>query len=411
MLTRRALCLAPAAAALTAGARPLVITIDLTKGGPYQFPPKGKAYRDNAASHRVWRSVLIDAPDVIIIPGGQDFGLSSVGVPTATARPKKIELSKLHLDQVARMRRPPKQWLAQLSAQYGQQLREMVYTLSFSVWGRLRAGQIAEVKPILEPFLDGRIDSLAKPTASHYSGHLTLAALYEATGDNRAKDRVLAAAKLARDNPQHNEMSDAVFMVCPILAKAGKYTNDPAWFDAALRHFELMRKLCLRPDGIYRHSPLDEAAWGRGNAFPLLGLALTLTDLPSTHPAFEPLATAYRQHADRLLPLQSSGGAWRQVVDKPEAWEEFTCTAMIGWALRRGLNNRWLSGQKYEAAAQRAWYAIQRRTGADGVLIDVCESTGKQKSLVDYFNREALMGKDPRGGSMALQIAAEMSAR
>ena len=82
---------------------------------------------------------------------------------------------------------------------------------------------------------------------------------------------------------------------------------------------------------------------------------------------------------------------------------------MIGWALRRGLRRKWLQGAQYERAVREAWRAAMRRTGADSTLIDVCESTGKQKSLADYYNREAILGKDPRGGSMALQFAAEMS--
>ena len=401
--------MAPAMAALSADEKPRVMTVDLRAGGPYSFPPQGKAYRENAASHRVWRRVSIDAPDVIVVPGGEDFGLSKAGVPVVAERPKNVRPSKLRLEKDQRLARPPKEWMAQLAGQYGQELREMVYTSSFSVWGRLRAGQAAAVKPILEPFLDGRADSLAKPTASHYSGHLTLASLFELTGDARARERVIAAAKLALVNPLHNEMSDAVFMVCPLLAKAGKFTGDAAYFDAALRHFEVMRKLCLRADGLYRHSPLNEAAWGRGNAFPLLGLALTLTDTPSSHAAQTPLREAFIKHADRLLTVQSSGGCWRQVVDKEDAWEEFTATAMTGWALRRGITRKWLRGKKYEVAVERAWMAVRRRTGADGVLIDVCESTGKQKSLADYLNREAIMGKDPRGGAMALQFAAEMS--
>ena len=116
----------------------------------------------------------------------------------------------------------------------------------------------------------------------------------------------VAAARLARENPMHNEMSDAVFMVCPLLAKAGKFSGDGAWFDAALRHFEVMRKLCLRGDVLYRHSPLDEAAWGRGNAFPLLGLALTLTDLPAGHAAYGPFLEAYRAHAARLVQVHDN---------------------------------------------------------------------------------------------------------
>ncbi len=409
MWTRRAIWMAPATAALGAGREQRVMTLDLRAGGPYAFPPEGKAYRENASSHRVWRRVLIEAPDVIVVPGGEDFGLRAAGVPVVGEAPRKVATSELHMGQTSRMARPPTAWMGQLAGQYGQELREMVYTLSFSVWGRLRAGQIEAVRPILEPFLDGRVDSLSKPTASHFSGHLALAGWFDATGDERAKARVMEAARLAVRNPMHNEMSDAVFMVCPLLAKAARLSGDAEYYHGARKHFEVMRKLCLRADGLYRHSPLDEAAWGRGNAFPLLGLALTLSEMPASTPAFGPLREAYVKHADRLLAVQTPGGCWRQVVDKAEAWEEFTATAMIGWALRRGLRNKWLKGNRYEAAVQQAWRAVMRRTSADGVLIDVCESTGKQKSLADYYNREAIMAKDPRGGAMALQFAAEMA--
>ena len=60
------------------GAR--MMTVELRGGGPYAFPPRGKAYRENAASHRVWRRVLIEAPDVIVVPDGEDYGLRAAGV-------------------------------------------------------------------------------------------------------------------------------------------------------------------------------------------------------------------------------------------------------------------------------------------------------------------------------------------
>ena len=76
-------------------------------------------------------------------------------------------------------------------------------------------------------------------------------------------------------------------MAIPLLAKAGKLTGDRKYFDMAARHVAFMQKLVLRPDGLYRHSPLTDAAWGRGNAFPALGLALALSDFPNVHPAYD----------------------------------------------------------------------------------------------------------------------------
>ena len=53
--------------------------------------------------------------------------------------------------------------------------------------------------------------------------------------------------------------------------------------------------------------------------------------------------------------------------------------------------------------------AVSARVSADGSVLDVCESTGKQKSLRAYLDREAISGKDARGGGMALMFAVEMA--
>lgn len=399
-LSRRSL-LAGAAVASGAAASPRVLNLSL-EAGPYSFPPAGKAYRENGESHRIWRSLLLEAPDLVRIRGGSDFGLSKalqpLGIQVWTSgNQPPAEPSAVRQDQDRRIARSPAALAGQLAGQYGQQLIDAVYTLSFSVWGRMRAGQVEPSRALLRD-----VPWPAKLSSSHYSGHLAYAALYEKTGDPWARDRVVQAALAARENPLHSEMSDSIFMVCPLLAKAGKLSGDASFYDSALRHFEFMRKLCLRPDGLYRHSPLCEAAWGRGNAFPLLGLALALRDIPASHSAYSPLRDAFHAHARQLVKRQTPLGTWRQVIDHPSAWQEFSCTAMIGWALH-------LSGGSYAGAVKKAWLAVNRRTGLDGSVMDVCESTGKQKSLEDYLNREAILGIDPRGGAMALMFATALA--
>jgi rhamnogalacturonyl hydrolase YesR len=209
----------------------------------------------------------------------------------------------------------------------------------------------------------------------------------------------------------HNEMSDAVFMSCPILAKAGKLTGEAKYFDMALEHFRFIEKLCRRPDKLYRHSPLNDAAWGRGNAFPALGLALTLSDLPPNHPAFAEMRTAFVRLIEALAPHQDIDGMWRQVIDHPGAYPEFSATAMIGRAMAIGIRHGWLDRRTYQPKLDAAWRGVLARTGPDGVLFDVCESTGKQKTLADYLKRVAIHDRDPRGGGMAMLFALEMATR
>ena len=76
-----------------------------------------------------------------------------------------------------------------------------------------------------------------------------------------------------------------------------------------------------------------------------------------------------------------------------------------------GLREGWLKGAQYQLAVERAWDGIKARTASDGKLMDVCESTGKQPKLEDYLRRTAIWDRDPRGGAMALFLAAELLAK
>jgi len=103
--------------------------------------------------------------------------------------------------------------------------------------------------------------------------------------------------------PYHNQFSDSVFMGTTIAAQAGALTGDRKYFDLAARHLKFMQGLDLRADGLYRHQPATDAAWGRGNAFAALGVALTLTEVPRDHPAYTEMLRSYREHMAKLFAL------------------------------------------------------------------------------------------------------------
>ena len=403
---------------------------------PLTFPPAGRAYRDNPESHYLWRWIGMQAPDLVLVAGQDDFGLTEAlsrnivaGVgripaqqwqPGAALPPsvsKPIAKSEAHLEIERRLARTPRQVAEQLAEYYGHEFNEPVYIPAMALIARLRLGSLADVERIVSPFADRSTDSLAKATRSHLAGHLVFAELAERTNDPRYIALVRKAADMGFTQngamkeamPLHNEMSDAVFMGCPILARAGKLTHDRKYFDLALRHLEFMQKLCLRPDGIYRHSPLDQAAWGRGNAFPALGLALTLSALPPNDSVFQKILISYQNHMKALAPFQDENGMWRQVIDLPGSYSEFSATAMIVVAMLRGIRSGWLDAQQYQPRVDRAWKALRMRISPDGVLVDVCESTGKQPSVEDYLKRLAILDRDPRGGGMALLLATEIA--
>jgi unsaturated rhamnogalacturonyl hydrolase len=101
---------------------------------------------------------------------------------------------------------------------------------------------------------------------------------------------------------------------------------------------------------------------------------------------------------------------WRNVIDRPGAYPEYSATAMIATAMLRGIRNGWLERTTYDPLVQSAWRAIRARTSTDGRLVDVCESTGT-RGLTDegYLRRAAILGRDERGGGMAMFFATELA--
>jgi rhamnogalacturonyl hydrolase YesR len=399
-----------------------------------QFPPVGLAYRENAESHVLWRWIGSHAPDLVVV-AGQDFGLAQAlsqnvvagfgripasrmevtdallaGVPPAPA------VSQAHAELDRRDGRTPRQLANELAVVYGHDFDQLTYLPGMALIGQLRIGNTAEVIRLAARYLDGR-DNLSRASSLTLAGHLVFAELAEKTRDARYVDLVRKAADtgftadgaMKESMPYHDEMSDSVFMAIPLLAKAGKLTGDRKYFDMAARHLTFMQKLVKRPDGLYRHSPLTDAAWGRGNAFPALGLALALSDFPEDHPARDAMISSFVQHMAALAPLQNADGLWLEVVDHPGAYAEFSSTAMIATAMLRGIRNGWLDSRTYQPVVDRAWHAVLARVGPDGVLLDVCESTNKQRTLDDYLRRTAIFDKEPRGGGMALIFATEMA--
>lgn len=210
-----------------------------------------------------------------------------------------------------RIDRSPIEVAQQLSEHYGHDLKQVVYIPALALVGRMRLGELTgdpshqrEVERIVEPYVEG--DKATTVTnGSGLSGHLVFAELASRTeGETRARYVTLArnSADLAFDAdgrpqsmmPFHNEMSDSLFMGGSILAHVGQLTGDDRYYDACMNHLRAMRELVLRDDGLYRHSPLDEAAWGRGNGFPALGLAWCLTHWRKERKDYDELLAMYR---------------------------------------------------------------------------------------------------------------------
>lgn len=417
----------------------LAVPVANSEASALVFPPAGRAYSENTESYSLWRWLGLTAPDLVLVVGQDPAGLAAAlaandvaGVGSIPARQVEnvasladaldqawgdIEPSPARLELERRRSRTPSEFADQLSPIYGQNFDPPIYTDGMALIAHLGLGNFDHVESLVEPYVDGSRDSLASPfgvSTLVLAGHLVFAELAELTDDARYLARARAAAELSFDEdgrmleavPNHGEMSDAIFMGASILAAVGELTGEQRFFDMAVRQIDFMNELVHRDDGLYRHSPLTDAAWGRGNGFAAIGYALTLSKLPETHPDYLRLVREYQAYMATLAEWQNMDGSFSQVIGYPGSYHETSSTAIIGFSMQRGVNRGWLDAG-YQDNAARAFEAVLTRTDFDGRFIDVSESTNKQQTLDNYLMREALFGRDNRTGSFAMLFAVE----
>ncbi|NNE94074.1 MAG: hypothetical protein HKN23_20700 [Verrucomicrobiales bacterium] len=366
-----------------------------------KFPPEARAYQNEA--QYLWRWILQLGPDFVVTENESLATALDGKIPSGKTMPNSIkEPSAIRIELQKRASRSPIQVAEALSNHYGHKFGRVSYIPALAMVGRLRLAELTESDVTAE--IAALAKSGKKPpviSGAAVSGHLIFAEL-------GLKEDVITAAESGIKNPAHNEMSDSVFMICPLLAAAGRMSGEDKYFQASVEHLERMQDFCLRDDGIYRHSPLDEAAWGRGNGFPALGLAWTLSEMPADFPGQKKVLVSFQNHLSALAKHQDASGMWHQVIDKPGSYREFTSTCMITFAMLRGMRNGWLDRDTFEPLSDRGWNAIKKRVSLDGKsIVDGCTGTGKQKSLQDYYLRTAILGPDDRCGAMALLLATE----
>ncbi|TLS51513.1 glycosyl hydrolase [Paenibacillus antri] len=174
--------------------------------------------------------------------------------------------------------------------------------------------------------------------------------------------------------------ADDLYMSGPFLTRYAVARGSREPLDEAARQFLLYRRyLFMEAEGLmshvydFKYGKATRVPWGRGNGWCLFSLSELLEKLPEDHPDREALLALFRDHCAGVIALQSDSGLWRQVLNRPDAYEEASCTAMFAYAFARGVRFGWLpERERYAAAAHRAWRgltaeAIDRQGNVHGV--------------------------------------------
>jgi len=304
----------------------------------------------------------------------------------------------------------------------------MSYIPALAWSGALRVSQLTGDPSFREkalgqmtPFLNGTKPALAdNANLPSIAGHLAFSDLAtQETAPEAAALARKAAEHLVRPTgskenllPSATRWTDDMFMASSVLARVAGATRETAFSEATQQLLKSYSARLQRPDGVFIHVESSPFAWGRGNGFAAFGLMEALTHLPQDVGNREALLEIFRKQMHGMIAQQSPDGAWRQVIDEPGAYREFTATAMISTAMARGIRLGWLEREKFLPVVERGWRAIAVRVGDDASLVDVCTGTGAKKDCdrSHYLHRDAVFGHDDRGGAMALTLALEIHA-
>ncbi len=199
----------------------------------------------------------------------------------------------------------------------------------------------------------------------------TYADLYRLLPDDKRIRRAREVMEYEMSTPRNDYWwwADGLYMVMPVMTKLYNITNNKQYLDKLYEYITYSDSIMYDPEeGLYYRDakyvyPKHKSAngvkdfWARGDGWVLAGLAKVLKDLPADykHRAF--FEDKYRRLADGVVRTQRPGGYWsRSMMDEEHApGYETSGTAFFTYGLLWGINNGYLTDQKYLDSALAGW--------------------------------------------------------
>ncbi|MFQ9636057.1 MAG: glycoside hydrolase family 105 protein [Eisenbergiella sp.] len=209
--------------------------------------------------------------------------------------------------------------------------------------------------------------------------------------------------------------ADDLYMSCPFLARLFRLTGDKTYEEQVHLQVEGFRKrLWIEKEQIFSHIYFPEEEqmsgipWGRGNGWIAVTLTEILTLLPKENPHWCEELRLYQRFMQGILACQDSSGMWHQVLNRPDTYQETSCTAMFLLSIARGINHGWLDAERYLPCIRKAWTAIlQYSVDAVGDVYGVCLGSGCAKDA-EYYKQLPTKKNDDHGTGIVMMAAAEM---
>lgn len=222
----------------------------------------------------------------------------------------------------------------------------------------------------------------------------------------------------AGEYAENSMWADDLYMSTPFLIRYYGLTGDGEALDLAAKQFLLYKSYLFMPElGImshvydFKYGMATRVPWGRGNGWSVFSLSEVLAALPENHKDRPALIRFFNELCSGYLALQGKNGLWHQVLNRPDAYEETSCTAMFVYAFCRGIRYGWLDKpEPYAEAVERAWSGLIRRSiDRHGNVHGVC-SGSRYSFTPDYYMYDLrTVTNDNHGIGIILLAGCEMA--
>jgi rhamnogalacturonyl hydrolase YesR len=192
--------------------------------------------------------------------------------------------------------------------------------------------------------------------------------------------------------PQTRMWIDDMYMITSLQTQAYRATGDRTYLERAALEMAVYLDTLQQANGLFYHAPDVPFFWGRGNGWVAAGMTELLRELPEIHPRRARILEGYRRMMVTLLRHQDANGMWHQLIDKPDAWPETSCTGMFTFAMITGVKHGWLDEKAYGQAARNGWLGLVKYINENGDVREVCEGTNKKNDQQYYLDRKRNVG-------------------
>lgn len=298
------------------------------------------------------------------------------------------------------------------------------------------ADLLSDVKSRLQPFISGEVLDIYGHygrTVYRYGGNASAYLYYKGYLPEAAEILLHSAELLCReqsrdagglfDYPSARWRGyiwiDTVFGICPFLLWVGLQSGRTEFIDESV--FQMLGhhvKLFDPQLGLYHQAfnargdnTLTPAHWSRGTGWGLLALAELTYDLPKIHSSYEQLLTAYRAVMEGCLDSQDGDGLWHQAMEDMGSYPETSGTALILYAMSRGLKNGSLPAERHErflAAYLRGIRGLCRYLTLDGSVYNTCVgclAPGVRGTVADYATHPWRLNDEHAAGPVILMMS------